>query len=94
MSSRGGGHGVPVSGTQDLKSTPHISLHEELVKKVRETAYRKRRHTSHVCRDFIEAGVKKLVAEDPVAAGAVASVNATKQGEAAGAAATRGRSGK
>ena len=68
---------VPVSGSRELKSTLHISLPDELVKQVREIAYRKRRHTSHLCRDFIEAGIQKLVAEDEVAADAVASVSTT-----------------
>ena len=47
------------------------------MRQVREVAYRKRRHTSHLCRDFIEAGMQKLVAEDEVAAEAVASVSTT-----------------
>ena len=66
---------IPVSGSRELKSTLHISLPDELVKQVREVAYRKRRHTSHVCRDFIEAGIQKLVEEDQDAADAVASVS-------------------
>ena len=67
---------IPVSDRQS-KNTLHLSLPEELVKQVREVAYRKRRHTSHLCRDFIEAGMQKLVAEDEVAADAVASVSTT-----------------
>lgn len=82
--------GVPVSGSQDLKSTQHVSLPDELVKQVREIVYRKHLHTWHVCREFVEAGIEKLEAEEEVAAGAVAPVNATEQGEAAGAASTRG----
>ena len=66
---------IPVAGRRELKSTLHISLPDELVKQVREVAYRQRRHTSHLCRDFIEAGIQKLVAEDQVAAEAVASVS-------------------
>lgn len=65
---------VPVSETRS-KNTLHLSLPEELVKQVREVAWRKRRHTSHLCRDFIEAGLQKLVAEDEIAADAVASVS-------------------
>ena len=68
---------IPVSGNRELKSTLHISLPDELVRQVREIAYRKRRHTSHLCRDFIEAGISKMVAEDQVAADAVASVSTT-----------------
>jgi len=67
---------VPISETRS-KNTLHLSLPEELVKQVREVAWRKRRHTSHLCRDFIEAGLQKLVEEDEVAADAVASVSTT-----------------
>ena len=66
---------IPVSGSRELKSRLHISLPDELVQQVREVAYRKRRHTSHRCRDFIEAGIQKLVAKDQEAADAVASVS-------------------
>lgn len=45
------------------KNTLHLSLPAELVRQVGEVAYRKRRHVSHPCRDFIEAGMQKLVQE-------------------------------
>ena len=67
---------VPISETRS-KSTLHLSLPEDLVQQVREVAWRKRRHVSHLCRDFIEAGMRKLVAEDEIAADAVASVSTT-----------------
>ena len=71
---------VPVAETRS-KNTLHLSLPPELVKQVREVAWRKRRHTSHLCRDFIEAGLQKLVAEDEVAADAVASINSAAETE-------------
>ena len=74
---------VPVAETRS-KNTLHLSLPEELVKQVREVAWRKRRHTSHLCRDFIEAGLQKLVAEDEVAADAVASVSSPNRQDEAG----------
>ena len=74
---------VPVSETRS-KNTLHLSLPEELVKQVREVAWRKRRHTSHLCRDFIQAGLQKLVAEDEVAADAVASVSSPNRQDEAG----------
>ncbi|MDE0206700.1 MAG: hypothetical protein OXP66_11815 [Candidatus Tectomicrobia bacterium] len=74
---------VPVAETRS-KNTLHLSLPEELVKQVREVAWRKRRHTSHLCRDFIEAGLQKMVAEDEVAADAVASVSSPNRQDEAG----------
>lgn len=59
---------------EERKKTLHLSLPEDLVKQVREVAYRKRRHISHLCRFLIEAGLEKLAAEDEVTAEAVASV--------------------
>ena len=74
---------VPVAETRS-KKTLHLSLPEELVKQVREVAWRKRRHTSHLCRDFIKAGLQKMVAEDEVAADAVASVSLPNRQDEAG----------
>ena len=55
------------------KKTMHVSLPEDLVKQIREVAYRKRRHISHLCRFLIEAGLEKLAAEDEATAEAVAA---------------------
>ena len=41
---------------------------------IREAAHRKRRYTAPLCRDFIEAGMRKLAAADQEAADGVASV--------------------
>ena len=65
---------LPVSERQS-KDTLHLSPPEELVRQAREVACRKHRHTSHLCRDFIEAGLQKPVVEDGGAPDAVASVS-------------------
>ena len=46
-----------------LKNTLNLSLPVELVRQVGEMAYRKRRHVSHLCRGFVEVGMRKLVQE-------------------------------
>ena len=72
---------VPGSGSRELKSTLHISLPDRLVKLVREVAYRKRCHASHLCRNLIEAGIRKMMKEDQVVvADTVASVDAEALG--------------
>jgi len=57
-------------------NTLHLSLTEELVKQLREVAYRKRRPISHLCRFLIESGLEKLAAEDPEVAAAMSAARA------------------
>lgn len=69
---------VPVSEARS-KKTLRLSLPEELVQQVRVVAWRKRLHVSRLCRDYIEAGLQRLAAEDEVAADAVAPVSSPTQ---------------
>ena len=55
---------VPVPGSGKLESGLPFSRPEELVKQVREVAYRKGRRSPCLCRYFIETGTRKLPAQD------------------------------
>ena len=63
---------------RDTASTLHISLPLQLERELREVAWRLRRPLSHLCRDFIEEGLKKLAKTNEVAAEAIAAVSVTK----------------
>lgn len=51
--------------SRELRNTQlHISLPAELDAELRDFARRKRQYVSHLCRDFIEDGFRKMKEED------------------------------
>ena len=51
--------------SREVRNTQlHISLPAELDAELRDLAWQKRQYLSHLCRDFIEAGMKKMKEED------------------------------
>ena len=53
--------------SREIRNTQlHISLPAELDAELRDLAWQKRQYVSHLCREFIQAGLKKMKEEDAV----------------------------
>lgn len=57
---------------REATSTLHISIPLQVDKELREVAWRLRRPFSHLCREFIEDGMKNLAKKDKIVAEALA----------------------
>ena len=55
---------IPRPSREPRSTQLHISLPADLEAELRELAWQKRQYLSHLCRDFIEAGMKKMKEED------------------------------